>query len=287
VNCTMMLHRGTSSDGHVSRRSRTEGAGQHEVRTSSGGIAERNLRLLVTCEHAGNRVPPRHASLFRGKEALLASHRGWDPGALAIARALSRSCAAPLRFSLTTRLLVDLNRDETSPEVFSELTRDLSEPERRELIRRYHRPYRARVGRMIESWIEAGFTVVHVGVHTFTPVWLGRRREVDVGILFDPARPLEQEFADRWSRTLSDALPGLTVRPNEPYLGTDDGFTLTLRTRLPEESYLGVELEVSQHLAWSGEREERDRVTSGVGPALSRLFASHSNSPSPSGHDRL
>jgi len=236
---------------------------------------DRDFRLLVTCEHAGNRVPSRHAHLFRGQEALLESHRGWDPGALPIARELSRSCEAPLRFSLVSRLLVDLNRAEDNPEVFSELTRDMSDQDRRELILRYHRPYRARVARMIESWIEAGCTVVHVGVHTFTPVWLGRRREVDVGILFDPDRPLEGEFADRWRATLSDALPGLTVRPNEPYLGIDDGFTLTLRTELPAERYLGVELEVSQRLAWSGDRGERARVSAGVGRSLSRLFASH------------
>ena len=44
---------------------------------------------LVTCEHGGNDIPPRYAPLFRGRRALLASHRGYDPGALVTARALA------------------------------------------------------------------------------------------------------------------------------------------------------------------------------------------------------
>jgi len=42
--------------------------------------------ILITCEHGGNRIPPRYRPLFAGFEALLQSHRGYDPGALAMAR---------------------------------------------------------------------------------------------------------------------------------------------------------------------------------------------------------
>ena len=47
-----------------------------------------DTRLLLTCEHGGNRIPPEYRALFRGATAALASHRGWDPGALALARRL-------------------------------------------------------------------------------------------------------------------------------------------------------------------------------------------------------
>jgi predicted N-formylglutamate amidohydrolase len=66
--------------------------------------------LLITCEHGGNSVPPRWRPLFRGHRALLDSHRGWDPGALPIARALAREMNAPLIYSTISRLLVELNR---------------------------------------------------------------------------------------------------------------------------------------------------------------------------------
>ena len=57
---------------------------------------------LVTCEHGGNRIPAPYAALFRGHEAILQSHRGYDPGAAALARALAAACAASLVLASVT-----------------------------------------------------------------------------------------------------------------------------------------------------------------------------------------
>ena len=96
--------------------------------------------FVVTCEHAGNRVPPGYAHLFEGAEALLASHRGWDPGAGALARSLARRLRAPLAITTVTRLLVEVNRTEGHPRVFSELARPLSGAEREAVLARWYRP---------------------------------------------------------------------------------------------------------------------------------------------------
>ena len=50
----------------------------------------------LTCEHGGNRIPREYAHLFRGARAVLASHRGWDPGALAACAAARPAAARPL-----------------------------------------------------------------------------------------------------------------------------------------------------------------------------------------------
>jgi len=42
----------------------------------------RTDRLVLTCEHGGNRVPAAYRALFEGAEALLATHAGYDIGAL-------------------------------------------------------------------------------------------------------------------------------------------------------------------------------------------------------------
>jgi predicted N-formylglutamate amidohydrolase len=42
-------------------------------------------RLLLTCEHGGNRIPPRYGSHFRRAQRSLAGHAGFDPGALDLA----------------------------------------------------------------------------------------------------------------------------------------------------------------------------------------------------------
>jgi predicted N-formylglutamate amidohydrolase len=198
--------------------------------------------LVVTCEHAGNRVPAEWRHLWRGRGPLLRSHRGWDPGALRLARAFG----GRLFFSTTTRLLVDLNRSIDNPAVFSEFTRKLPRADRLRILARHYLPYRVAATQAIE----AAMPVVHLSVHTFTPVLRGRVRPMDVGLLFDPARSGERTFCERWRAPLRAA--GLVVHFNAPYRGTSDGFATWLRGLFPERRYLGIELEVNQRHARRG-----------------------------------
>ncbi|MEC9373270.1 MAG: N-formylglutamate amidohydrolase, partial [Planctomycetota bacterium] len=86
--------------------------------------------ILITCEHAGREIPPRWRRHFRGASEILRSHRGLDIGAFDVALALAEHLAAPLIFSRTSRLLIELNRSLDHPRLFSEYTRDLDESER-------------------------------------------------------------------------------------------------------------------------------------------------------------
>ena len=201
--------------------------------------------LVVSCEHASASVPPRWRPLFRGAERALASHRGSDLGALPLARALARGTGAPLVAARASRLLVDANRSLGHPRLFSEWTRGLSADERARLVARFWRPQREAVERAVRARL-GGAPVLHLGVHSFTPRWKGAPREVDVALLYDPARPRERAFAARFLAALSAAAPELRLRRNFPYRGTADGLTTSLRRALPARSYLGIELEVSQ-----------------------------------------
>jgi predicted N-formylglutamate amidohydrolase len=217
--------------------------------------------ILVTCEHGGRHVPARYEALFRGAGDVLRSHRGWDPGALALARRLARASAAPLRFSRVTRLLVDLNRSPDNPTVFSDFSMRLSGGERRRILRRYHRAYRTRVRRLACSLGgPRNAPLVHLSVHTFVPVLEGIPRSLDVGVLFDPDRRRERDLAKRWMAGLARGRPDLRIGPNAPYRGVDDGLTTWLRTELPEERYLGIELELSQHRAWGELEPDGSRI---------------------------
>jgi predicted N-formylglutamate amidohydrolase len=202
-------------------------------------------RLLVTCEHGGHRVPRRHRALFAGANALLASHRGWDPGALDVARRLALAWHAPLLAATTTRLLVDLNRSPHNPAVFSKLTRGLPRDQRDALRSGIHRPHWDRVRAAVRA--RAG-TVLHLAIHSFTPVLRGVARDFGIGILYDPKRRREQEHALAWQRRLSGALPGVGVRRNAPYRGDSDGLTTALRREFPARRYLGIELELNQRM---------------------------------------
>ncbi len=202
--------------------------------------------LLITCEHGGNQVPAPFARLFRSHASLLDSHRGMDFGSLALAQTLSRMHAAPKVTSDVTRLLVDLNRSRNHPRVFSEITRALSRDERVALLEQYWQPYRTRVDARIDSLFADHPAILHISCHSFTPVLAGQTRQTDIGLLYDPARPWERELCVAWQRILLCAAPSLRVRRNYPYEGRNDGLTRTLRRRLPDARYAGIELEVNQ-----------------------------------------
>jgi predicted N-formylglutamate amidohydrolase len=199
--------------------------------------------VVVTCEHGGNRVPRSERALFARAGRVLASHRGYDAGALDVARRLARAWRSPLVAATTTRLLVDLNRSPHNPAVFSAWTRGLPRARRESLLARHHRPHWQRVRAAL-----AAAPALHVAVHSFTPVLHHARRDFGIGILYDPARRGERLRALAWQQRLARALPGVGVRRNAPYRGSADGLTTALRRELPAGRYEGIELELNQRL---------------------------------------
>ncbi|MEN6493731.1 MAG: N-formylglutamate amidohydrolase [Thermoguttaceae bacterium] len=216
---------------------------------------------LITCEHGGNEVPTAFARLFRGHRRLLATHRGYDAGALELARAFSRRLDAPLVYSTTTRLLVDLNRSPGHRRLFSEFTRDLDSAAKAAILAAHYTPYRQRVEALVAEAVGRGDQVLHLSVHSFTPALDGEVRNADIGLLYDPARRGERPFCHRWRSSLTTLRPGLRVRCNYPYRGVSDGLVTSLRRRFRPNRYLGIELEVNQlwplgdPQAWCGLQE--------------------------------
>jgi predicted N-formylglutamate amidohydrolase len=232
-------------------------------------MPRRDVGLLFTCEHGGNRIPRRWAALFEKHRALLDSHRGWDPGALTLARALSKATGAPLVASTTSRLLVDLNRSEHHRAVFSSITLALPDAERERIFDEFYRPYRSRVEQLVDAAIARG-RVVHLSAHSFVPVLNGETRRADVALLYDPSRKPERAFCDAWLADLKAALPSLALRRNSPYRGSADGLTTTLRRRHAANDYIGVEIEVNQRLLGSGHFAAVKRALAGTLKALLR-----------------
>ena len=201
--------------------------------------------LLLTCEHAGNNIPAKFQHYFTGADEVLNSHRGWDPGAVELAECISEALQAPFVAYPFSRLLIEPNRSEHHPKLFSEFTKNLSESIKNELLINYYRPHWKKVTDEIYRMISANKRVLHVGVHTFTPDFNGRLREFDIGLLYDPSRTPEKRCAEEWKRSIS---PRFRVRMNQPYKGKADGLITALRKLLSEEVYLGIELEVNHKL---------------------------------------
>jgi len=216
--------------------------------------------LVVTCEHAGNAVPRKYAALFRGKRSTLKGHRGYDPGALELARRLFSSSGRELFYSNVSRLVVDLNRSPDNPRRFSEFTRRLGAKDKSQIEDIHYLPYRRSVEHSVAKLISDGSVVLHLSAHSFTPVLRGKTRKADVGLLYDPARTHEAGFCARWRKALLSLDGSLVVRMNYPYRGVSDGLTAYLRRKFPGNKCLGIELEVNQKLLPDKNREWRALV---------------------------
>lgn len=204
--------------------------------------------FLVSCEHGGNQIPQAYRAFFSSTDAevLLATHRGYDAGALLMAEDLAASLPAPLVSSTVSRLLVDLNRSLTHPQVFSVNLQGASAEIKARIVEQHYRPYRDAVEMQVKLGAEQGKRVVHVSCHSFTPVLDGTERNCDIGLLYDPARHPEVGLSKAWQAAIHANNPPLKVRRNYPYAGKNDGLTTALRRRFSADDYVGIELEINQ-----------------------------------------
>ena len=204
-------------------------------------------KWVISCEHGGNLIPATYAPFFNEAEAVLQTHRGYDPGALELFQLLAGELADFSQYSRTSRLLVELNRSLHHKNLFSSFTKPTPPSTKEKIINDYYLPYRQLVEEKIRSFLSEGESVTHISVHSFTPELDGKERNADIGLLYDPARPEEKIFCEQWKKELKNVVPSAMVRLNYPYKGKADGFTTYLRKRFPE-GYKGIELEVSQKL---------------------------------------
>lgn len=219
-----------------------------------------NKRLLLTCEHAGNRVPSKYLHLFEYDNEVLDTHRGYDIGAQNIALKMAVELETQFISYHYTRLLIEPNRTIAALDLFSQYSINLSDDEKGRLLKEYHNPYQQLVEDNARKIINDSGHVVHVGIHTFTPELNGIVRDGDIGVLFDPERRQEAMFANLWLKELGCTFPDFISRPNYPYLGTDDGLTTRLRTLFPSSQYLGFELEVKNTLMHPSNGDTTDLI---------------------------
>jgi predicted N-formylglutamate amidohydrolase len=206
------------------------------------------MGFVVSCEHAGRRVPREYRHLFLGVEDTLASHRGWDHGSDPLARGLARTLGVEALLHDVTRLLIDANRSLGHPRSLSEFSRALSPAAREALVRGHYLPHRERVEAAVRRSIDRSGFCLHISVHTFTPELNGDLRTADIGLLYDPKRIEERRLAARWVEAIRAANAAWRVRRNYPYLGSSDGLTTSLRRLHSDDCYAGIELEVNRSL---------------------------------------
>ncbi len=210
--------------------------------------------IVITCEHGGHDIPDEFREIFNDAPDLQ-THLAYDIGALDLFHVLEEKYADFSASSSTSRLLVELNRSLHHPKLFSIFTRNLPLKTRQAILNEYYFPYRNSIIQEIKNLIKHHHQVIHIGIHSFTPMLGDQVRNCDIGLLYDPRRPEEKVFCKQWKSAMIANTPNIKIRFNYPYLGTADGLTTTLRQTFPAH-YLGIELEVNQKYANDNKMED-------------------------------
>lgn len=208
----------------------------------------KKIALIISCEHGVNTVPTDYQSYFLPFKTLLQTHRGMDFGALEVARQLRQFFDCDLIEAKASRLLIDCNRSLSNRHCYSEITKLFNQEQKKEIIENYYVPFRDDVKKKIKEHINQGKMVLHLSIHSFTPILNNILRETDLGILYDPKRTHERSLTRAWQKQLQIIQNVLRVRLNYPYKGVSDGFTTHLRKEFSVDSYLGLEVEMNQAL---------------------------------------
>jgi len=201
--------------------------------------------FVLVCEHAGLELPEALGDMGMSPTELK-SHVAWDPGAAAVAELMATELNGTLIKQRYSRLVYDCNRPPSSDEAMravSEDTRipanaDLSEDDKQWRIRNIYEDFHDCVAQHLDKRDEP----VLVTIHSFTPVYHGVQRRVDVGILHDD----DSRLADA-VLSVAEFDEGVVVLRNEPY-GPEDGVTHTLKLHGEKRQILNVMIEIKSVL---------------------------------------
>jgi predicted N-formylglutamate amidohydrolase len=208
---------------------------------------EGSSRILFTADHAG-RLIPRALNNLGLHEPNLSRHIAWDIGIDSVTQKLAKLLDATAIFQTYSRLVIDCNRNPDVPSAYpliSEATpipgnHSLTEAEKQARRAAIFEPYHAAIARLKTGKI-------YVAMHSFTPVYLGEKRPMQVAVLYN-RNP-------RLSRILAGLLRqegSLTVGENEPYHVSDEtDYGVPVHAERAGLDY--VEIEIRQDLiadAW-------------------------------------
>jgi predicted N-formylglutamate amidohydrolase len=231
-------------------------------------------RFVLVCEHASSFIPEQYDNLGLDSAARV-SHIAWDPGALDVARAMAVSLDAPLVAQRVSRLVIDCNRPPQAPDAIPEKSEIYDVPgnvglgpaDRGERVEKYYAPFREALATCIGRRMTFGPPPTIVSIHSFTPVYDGIRRDLDLGVLHDS----DTRFADALLEAMS-LTDELGIRRNEPY-GPEDGVMHTLVEHAVSRGLWNAMIEIRNDLI--ADKAARDsmaaRLTARLTEALDAL----------------
>lgn len=234
--------------------------------------AEGAAPVVILCDHAANTIPKALGDLGLPADER-DRHIAYDIGAAGVARHLADMLDAPALIAGYSRLVIDLNRppdDFTAIREISDRTlipgnRNLTAGDRAAREAALFRPYHNAAAGLIAARRAGGRVPVIVSVHSCTDVYLGRKRDLDIGLLSNRDRRLADRLLAIFARD-----PALDVRDNEPYSGLD-AYGYSIETHALPAGLANILFEFRQDLIRSPEGQ---RHWAGIaGRALAEALA--------------
>ncbi|MDE4176532.1 N-formylglutamate amidohydrolase [Phaeobacter sp. PT47_59] len=230
--------------------------------------------VVILCEHASHHIPERYQGLGLA-ETDRTSHAAWDPGARAVSLALAKALDAPMVASRISRLVYDCNRPPEAPSAMPEQSEviaipgnvGLSPDAREERVQSVYTPFCTAVSQLLAARKAAGRDTLLITMHSFTPVYFGAPRAVEIGILHDSDSRLADAMLAEAQR-----LPHRRIARNDPY-GPEDGVTHSLQLHGIKHGLANVMIEVRNDLLRNAEDEARmaEELLTLLRPALAAL----------------
>jgi predicted N-formylglutamate amidohydrolase len=226
-------------------------------------------RAVLVCEHASRMIPAALDGLGLSPEARV-SHAAWDIGARDLAIELMAELDAPLVAARISRLVYDCNRPPEAPDACPAQSERFAIPgnagltvaARARRVAEVYQPFTAALAATLDR--HPGQPAL-ITLHSFTPVYHGRRRTVELGVLHDAD--------DRLARAvlgLARERTPLITEMNQPY-SASDGVTHTLRTHAGPRGLANVMIELRNDLIDTPEGVAR--IAALLAPVLRRAIA--------------
>jgi predicted N-formylglutamate amidohydrolase len=180
-------------------------------------------QFFLTADHAGRAIPRRLGDLGL-PESELGRHIAWDVGIAGVTETLARGLDATAVLQAYSRLVIDCNRQPewaSSIPAISELTlipgnENIPLAEREARRREIFVPYHECITGLLDRRAARGRRTVLIAMHSFTPVFKGEPRDIEIGILYNRDGRLANILLD-----LLRSEGDLVVGDNAPYAITD------------------------------------------------------------------
>jgi predicted N-formylglutamate amidohydrolase len=230
--------------------------------------------FLLTCDHAGARVPRSLQALGLSAQDLQ-RHIAWDIGAAAVAVKLAQRLDALLVLQTYSRLVIDCNRPPGSAQSILSLSEATPIPGNEAVTaedaaargREIFQPYHDRIRAELAARQAQHRPTILIAMHSFTPVFHAEQRPWHAGVLYNR----DARLATALLRVLRRDRQ-LVVGDNQPYSVSDaTDYTIPVYGEAGGLLHVGIELRQDLIADEAGQEQWAVRLADALPSAVAEI----------------